>query len=149
MSSPKKIINALTTTLITLFIIEALLRVILGIRVGPDLLLYGTPWQITSLTDDWQGGLSEEEYFAERHNVSFHDNVQDNYSKYHPHEKLKETNKDGVLFDVRINNHGFRGADFDRKKPAGFCAWRVSVIRPRSVTATAMTRRIRSTWKDS
>ncbi len=114
-----RFLNIFTTTLLTLFIIELLLRVILAIRVSPDLLLYGTPWQITSLTADWEGGISEEEYFAQRHNVAYHDNDQENYSKYHPHERLKETNKEGLLFDVRINNHGFRGNDYTWQKPPG------------------------------
>lgn len=119
MKLTRHIFRASTTTLITLFIIESLLRLILAVRVSPDLLLYGTPWQITSLTADWKGGISEEEYFAERHNVATHDNQQEHYSKYQPHEKLKETNKEGLLFDVRINNHGFRGDDYQLTKPPG------------------------------
>lgn len=119
MSIKYRIIHSFRTLLVTLFIIEGLLRVILAIRVSPDLLLYGTPYQMTNLSKDWQSDISEEEYFSQRHNVVYHDNDQENYSKYHPHEQLRETSKDGVLFDVRINNHGFRGADYDRTKPAG------------------------------
>ncbi|MBZ0166508.1 MAG: SGNH/GDSL hydrolase family protein [Candidatus Omnitrophica bacterium] len=114
-----RLFNSLSTLVLTLFIIEGLLRVILAIRVSPDLILYGTPYQITNLSKDWQGGISEEEYFNQRHNVAYHDNDQENYSKYHPHEQLKETSKDGILFDVRINNHGFRGADYEWTKPPG------------------------------
>ena len=84
-------------------------RVYLAMQIGPRLLLYGTPWH----RNDMQATLDGEA-------VATHRNDRGHYTKYFPHER--KTLRDELtdeLYEVRINNHGFRGKDFSLEKPPG------------------------------
>lgn len=113
------VVNILITVVITLVMTEGLLRVILALRIGPDLLLYGTPYSQSVIGEGWQKGVSKEEFYEDRHNVASHANAQKNYSKYFPQQRRSDTDKDGAVFDVVINNHGFRGQDYEIPKKDG------------------------------
>lgn len=113
----RRLSNILVTTIITLVMIEAILRIILAIRIGPDLLLYGTPYSKTVIGEDWQKGVAQDEFYEKKHNVASHENIQKNYSKYFPGQQRSDTDEHGAVFHVRINNHGFRGRDYTDQKP--------------------------------
>ena len=80
-----------------------------SIRVSPDVLLWGTQWHHLQLRQQYMRGQ----------NVFEHDNVQSGYSKYYPGQKRTDVDRAGVPFDLRINQRGFRGADYTLEKPAG------------------------------
>jgi len=93
----------------SLLLLELGVRVYFSVRVGPDVLLWGTQWQ----RDNWQ------QRFMRGQNVFEHENTQAGYSKYHPRQKRTDVDLAGVPFAVTINQHGFRGADHMLEKPAG------------------------------
>lgn len=118
--SPKpriNLINIVVTTIISLVMTEAILRVILALRIGPDLIFYGTPYNTSEIGKDWQQGVPTEDFFEETHNVAQHANERKNYSKYFPGQKRSDTDEHGAVFEVLINSHGFRGKDYTVDKP--------------------------------
>ena len=90
-------------------LLELGVRVYFSIRVGPDVLLWGTPWHRERVQQQFMRGQ----------NVFEHDNTQDGYSKYFPEQKRTDVDQDGVPFAVTINRQGFRGANYTFEKPAG------------------------------
>lgn len=86
--------------LLALLAIELGFRVMMALRVGPDVLLYGLRPQ------------------RDRHTVALHDNVVHDYWKYFPHQARVDFDPvTGDVFSVRINNRGFRGQDVTTAKP--------------------------------
>jgi lysophospholipase L1-like esterase len=90
--------------------IEIGFRAVCSIRVGPDMLLYGTPWCGQSL---------QRAKIEKTHSVMYHDCSLSNYSKYFPNQDRKDTDEYGDVFNVTINRQGFRGKDFITKKEHG------------------------------
>ncbi|NND45691.1 MAG: hypothetical protein HKN58_10230, partial [Xanthomonadales bacterium] len=88
-------------------LLEAGARVYFSVRVGPDVLLYGTRWHRDAIKARYMRGQ----------NVFEHDNDQPGYSKYFPKQARRDVGPDGVPFEVTINAHGFRGRDYTPDKP--------------------------------
>jgi len=94
------------------FTLELLIRIALSIRIGPDVLLYGTRFckrQVTPF-ERW-------DYNRTKRTVETHENIVKKYSKYYPNQKRMDVNKKGEFFSVTINSKGFRGKDYDLEKP--------------------------------
>ena len=97
----------LWTLLWSTLLLELGLRVYFSIRVGPDVLLWGSQWHRTQQQNSLLRGQD----------VFDHDNLQAGYSKYFPHQKRTDVDYTGTAFSVSINHHGFRGADHTLEKP--------------------------------
>ena len=97
------------TLAFTFLLLEAGLRIYFAVRVGPDVLLWGSQWN----------RIQSQQRFMRGQNVFEHDNVMDGYSKYYPNQKRRDVDIAGLPFDVTINSQGFRGADYQIKKPTG------------------------------
>jgi lysophospholipase L1-like esterase len=96
---------------------EVLVRGYFSTQVGPNVLLYGTPWSRNQQKFDPKG--AELNRAKSEGTVAFHQNVTADYSKYYPHEQLFDKDEFGKRFDVAINAHGFRGRDFQPAKRSG------------------------------
>ena len=116
MSKKRKVATFLGYLLFTIFITEVLLRVILAIRIGPDLLFYGTKYCKISVDQNLEKKDTDTDFMETKHNVSKHENKGKNYSKYFPNQKRVDVDKDGVMFNVTINSNGFRGKEINKVK---------------------------------
>jgi len=96
------------TLAFTFVLLEAGLRAYFAIRVGPDVLLWGSQWHRSQ----------SQQRFMRGQNVFEHDNLKSGYSKYFPYQQRSDVDSSGKPFDVTINNQGFRGADYAFEKPA-------------------------------
>jgi len=84
------------TLLLVLLAIEAGVRALVAIRLGPRALAYG-------LVDD----------ATARHTVALHDDLRAGYSKYRGAVELRDFDPlTGTTFPVHVNSRGFRGAEF-------------------------------------
>ena len=97
------------TLAFTFLLLEAGLRIYFSVRVGPDVLLWGSQWNRSQ----------SQQRFMRGQNVFEHDNLKDGYSKYYPNQKRRDVDVAGLPFDVTINDQGFRGADYQNKQPTG------------------------------
>ena len=107
--------------LLLFLVLELAVRAYFTREVGTSALLYGTPWhRMVIEPPDRDGPLTR--------SVQYHRNQTDDYqlygrsrgyAKYFPHEKKVLPHHSGRRVDVRINNHGFRGADFEITKAPG------------------------------
>ena len=95
------------------------MRVFLTIKIGPDVLWYGTEYCCgTQGTFDPKGKL-QGSLFGDFHTVSKHENKKKNYGKYFPHQERVDHDENGEIFSVTINGHGFRGSEFSVEKTPG------------------------------
>lgn len=102
----------------TLLLIELALRGYFSLKVGPDVMLFGTPWCCKDQVSFDKKGATRK-LNQEAHDVMYHTNVQSNYSKYKPYQKRRDHNVAGEVFTVTINGQGYRGKDFDVEKGDG------------------------------
>jgi lysophospholipase L1-like esterase len=104
----KRILFVAIMCSVSLLLLEVGLRAIVAIRVGPKILLYGTGFyrrQVEEATTPITNRL-ESAFGA--------------YSKYLPNDqKFDYDHATGEKFPVRINSHGFRGADYAVEKKPG------------------------------
>jgi len=94
-----------------------MLRVIFAVKIGPDVLFYGTGMKHRELITDQD--REKKEWLDEHHNVMGHNNICRGYTKYYPNQKRADTDKGGKTFDVTINSRGFRGDEFRIEKLDG------------------------------
>lgn len=113
----RKFVFYLIMVAIPLFFTEALVRGYFATQVGPNVLLYGTPWSRDQQKFDPKGVALKKA--QDEGTVAFHQNVTADYSKYYPNERLFDKDEFGTRFDVAINSHGFRGRDFPSSKRPG------------------------------
>ena len=107
----KHLYLGMVSCLLFVALLELGLRIFFAFRVGPDLLLYG-------FVDPYRRVAAESSDINQWHSVQFHDNEQNGYSKYIPHQKRTDFDiLSGDLFDVHINSRGFRGREFSLAKP--------------------------------
>lgn len=90
-------------------LLELGVRVYFSIRVGPDVMLWGTTWHRDRVKQRFMRGQ----------NVFEHDNTQPGYSKYFPEQERTDIDQSGFPFAVTINRQGFRGKDYTLEKPSG------------------------------
>lgn len=99
----------------TFFLAELATRIYFAFQVGPNVLLYGTPFFGESTGGKLNVGKWVQVGDA---NVGIHENRQPGYSKYFPRQVRYDRDVNGELFQVSINSRGFRGKEFEiTKKP--------------------------------
>ena len=91
----------------TAVLLEVGARLFFASSVGPRAILYGTSWHRNVTLPS-----------LPREDMQVHDDAQEGYTKYFPHE-VKWGVDDRGRFPIRINNHGFRGRDFSMEKAPG------------------------------
>jgi lysophospholipase L1-like esterase len=106
--------------LLTLGAAELATRAYFATRVGPRILLYGTRWHRQEMA------LPVGDKSVQRHGLHVGDyrpfaaENPGSYAKYFPNEVKLTDGRDGDRpYEVHINNHGFRGKDFNEAKPPG------------------------------
>jgi lysophospholipase L1-like esterase len=108
-----------------LLLVELGLRAYFATKIGPSVLLYGTPWQRNWIETPPVPERDPLAASAQRHgNVVGDDRAYapgaTGYSKYFPHEKKWTQRPDGTgAIPTTINAEGFRGADFTIDKQPG------------------------------
>lgn len=112
----KKVAFTAIVSLLAFAGVDLALRAFFSLRVGPSVFLYGTPWARPEVSKKLNPKGAEHQ---DRDNVAFHDNAQENYTKYFPHQRRVDTDEHGERFDVRINSHGFRGKEWKVEKEPG------------------------------
>jgi lysophospholipase L1-like esterase len=120
MRSRSRTVLAWTSSLVaSLVLAELVARIFFAAQVGPRLLLYGTPWyrnaaEATTSTSVQEHGNDFGGY------AMYEPGKRGTYSKYFPNERKYTPDPDTQKpYPVRINNHGFRGADFAIEKAPG------------------------------
>jgi lysophospholipase L1-like esterase len=89
--------------------LELGVRLVFAARVGPSVLLYGTPFHRDEAAVRW-----------EKRSVTRHENQAAGYSKYFPNQTRQDRDPaTGEYFSVGINGRGFRGPDFAEEKAPG------------------------------
>lgn len=110
---------------VNLLLVELGLRAYFATRIGPSVLLYGTPWQRNWIETPPVPDKDPLAGSPQRHgNVVGDDRSYTpgatGYSKYFPHEKKWTQRPDGTgAIPVTINAEGFRGDEFTIEKPPG------------------------------
>ena len=110
---------------LNLLLVELGLRAYFATKVGPSVLLYGTPWQRNWIETPPVPDKDPLAGSPQRHgNVVGDDRAYTpgvtGYSKYFPHEKKWTQRPDGTgAIPVTINSQGFRGEEFTVEKPPG------------------------------
>jgi lysophospholipase L1-like esterase len=112
-----KFVLYLIMAAIPLLFAEVLVRGYFSTQVGPNVLLYGTPWSRNQQKFDPKGAALKKA--QDEGTVAFHQNATAEYSKYYPKEQLFDKDESGKRFDVAINAQGFRGRDFPSSKRPG------------------------------
>jgi lysophospholipase L1-like esterase len=110
--------------LLTCATLEIATRAYFSLSVGPRIFFYGTPWHRNVQTpaappsDPWADSVQHHgNNVGDYHS---YDPSTSSYSKYFPGEtKWTESPDRSERYPVRINNHGFRGADFTDQKAPG------------------------------
>lgn len=110
----KKLKFFILSAFLIFFALECLLRVVLAIKIGPDILFYGILPRNREVTEKSQDNTANP-----RRNIHLHDYKTSNYTKYYSNQKRFDSDKKGNIFSVRINRMGFRGKDFEIAKPYG------------------------------
>jgi hypothetical protein len=123
-----KLAFALYLIVVVLLLIELTMRGYFALRVGPRVLVYGTPWYRNAFGEHREAELKQQydrELAGWNHNedtlntVSKHDNAKGGYLKFFPNEtKYIKDIDSGELVPVTINSHGFRGEEYSVSKPA-------------------------------
>ena len=93
--------------------LELGLRVYFAYRVGPVLFLYGIQPNKEHPVVSWRHKTYDDR------TVRLQENKLPGYSKFFPHQIRQDADETGEFFKPRINNHGFRGEDFEVEKPIG------------------------------
>ena len=115
---PRLLGAALFSVAFTLLLLEAVVRAYFASVVGSRLLFYGTRWQVQSVDLSRDRSVSTHENRAGGYHE--YDPTSHGYAKYFPNEVRFTPSPDRrTSYAVRINNHGFRGADFAVEKPPG------------------------------
>lgn len=100
---------AVVMVLVSLLVLEAGVRAVLAVRVGPSVLYYGTRFQRQTVPAA-----------TNTHTVMQHGNMQPGYTKFFPHEvKIDHDPTTHEPFRVAINSRGFRGGEIADRKPPG------------------------------
>ena len=108
----------------TLVAVEVIARLLFATQIGPRILLYGTPWhrqeqQVEVMLKVPRGSAQYHENLVGDYRV-YQPDKSGSYAKYFPFEKKFTLSPDASeRYAVRINNHGFRGPDFEIQKQAG------------------------------
>jgi lysophospholipase L1-like esterase len=122
----RKFLAAAALIALNLFVLEAATRLWFAWKLGPRTLAYGTRWHrneaagkpYDAAKDSW--GWSVQAHHNDVGSFKAYDPTSAGYSKYFPGEqKFTESPDRTEKWPVRINNHGFRGADFDAEKAPG------------------------------
>jgi lysophospholipase L1-like esterase len=116
-STGKKILFYLVMVSIPLFFFEAVLRVYFSVRVGPSVLLYGTPVSRHQARFDPKGANLRAAQTDST--VALHLNEVGDYSKYFPNQTRSDRDELDNPIRVHINSHGFRGKEFQLQKQPG------------------------------
>ena len=114
----KALLYITVTSLFVVLFVELGLRAYFAIKVGPRILYYGTESHRNWTRETKQKGRDswQDKHYKDR-SVEIHRDHMAEYSKFFPNEKkLEQDFRTGETFDVRINNAGFRGPDFDQEK---------------------------------
>ena len=106
--------------LMALVLVELGLRGFFAARVGAEVLLYGTPLccgpeQVMSIDRT----SAHARLTRESHTVHVPGVELAAYRKYRPNQTKLDYSSTGESFEVRINNHGFRGEDFELTRRPG------------------------------
>ncbi len=125
-SSPRRRGGALRRALIVagflalnLFVLELATRAWFAWRLGPRILAYGTRWHRSEPSKDAFPG-SVQSHHNDFGAFKAYDPDAAGYSKYFPGDRKWTDSPDrGERWPVRINNRGFRGADFEIEKAPG------------------------------
>jgi lysophospholipase L1-like esterase len=110
---------AVMSLFIAIFV-ELGLRAYFALKVGPRILYYGTESHRNWVRDTQKKGREswQDKHYVGR-SVEIHRDSMAEYSKFFPNEKkLEQDFRTGETFEVRINNTGFRGPDFEQQKRA-------------------------------
>ena len=99
--------------------IELSVRAFLAIKIGPDVLWYGTGYCCGTQGSFNPKGKLQGALFGDFHTVYKHENKKKNYGKYFPHQTRVDHDEQGEIFSVTINSHGFRGREFSIEKTPG------------------------------
>lgn len=102
---------------ITFVLLEIAVRAYFAITVGPDVLLFGTPY-CCGATVQIRKERKPVGVPTEKAEIS-PTNLKSGYFKYMPFQKRRDFDENGRLFDVTINSHGFRGKEYQTKKEDG------------------------------
>ncbi len=104
----KNVLLVLWTIGFSALLLELGTRIYFSIRVGPEVMLWGTQWHRDAVRVRYLRGQD----------VFEHDDARQGYSKYHPNQARTDVDSAGVPFRVSINARGFRGDEFrDGKDP--------------------------------
>lgn len=106
-SLPKRVLFWAVLALVAAGVVELGVRAAGAAFFGWRVLAYGTRWHFGSARGP---DLHE--------NVAVHGNLVGPYSKYFPHERKWAIDARGT-YQIRIDNHGFRGPDFEVAKRPG------------------------------
>jgi lysophospholipase L1-like esterase len=116
----KTLLYIAVMSLFILLAVELGLRAYFALKVGPRILYYGTESHRNWTRETRQKGREswQDKHYKGR-SVEMHRDHMAEYSKFFPNEKkLEQDFRTGETFDVRINNAGFRGPDFEQEKRA-------------------------------
>lgn len=109
---------------LTALILEAVTRIYFAHEIGERLYFYGTPWHRNAqapskwVNDPWADSVQNHQNQVGDYRP--YEPGTTGYSKYFPGEKKWTESPDrSERYTVRINNHGFRGADFATEKEPG------------------------------
>ncbi len=116
-----RVLCVLLGVVFTLGLLEIGARVIFATKTGARTMLYGTPWQRDERRPPPSDEVVHEARWLRAHTVNLpRKNAGRGYQKFFPHEARRTYDVDrGDVFEVRINNRGFRGKDFDVHKQPG------------------------------
>lgn len=117
--------------MVSLLIIESFVRIYFAVKVGPSVLLYGSSYtgEIEDLNrpepkpsemQEWRG-IQHIRMHEETEESAWHtDDYTDGYMRYRPNQiRVDYDPVTKEKFEVAINSHGFRGADYREEKPPG------------------------------
>jgi len=122
----KRVLRALILNKLFLLVLstsltlEVGLRVFFALKVGPDVLLYGTSYGSgpgQRLAIDPKG--AHQQLIKQSHTVHTPERSFGGYRKYRPGQTRSDYTKEGESFAVGINEHGFRGPEFTKDKGQG------------------------------
>ena len=116
----KTLLYIAVMSLFIMLAVELGLRAYFALKVGPRILYYGTESHRNWTRETKQKGREswQDKHYKGR-SVEMHRDHMAEYSKFFPYEKkLEQDFRTGETFDVRINNAGFRGPDFEQEKRA-------------------------------
>lgn len=114
---PRFLGAVLFSALFTLLLLEAVVRGYFATQVGPRLWLYGTRWKVVAA--DLSKDRSVSTHLRTVGGYREYDpTLHGSYAKYFPNEVRFTPSPDRrEYYEARINNQGFRGADFTTEKP--------------------------------